>query len=113
MSGKTAAEARREMAALPAEQQQFLAPYKEFTGNKPSNALVTEKLTPETLGALIALYEHKVFVQGIIWNINSYDQWGVEYGKQVAQTVLQALETGAGAAGPVSSSTQSLVERLQ
>jgi glucose-6-phosphate isomerase len=113
MSGKTAAEAQREMSALPAKQQQFLAAYKEFTGNKPSNALVTEKLTPETLGALIALYEHKVFVQGIIWNINSYDQWGVEYGKQVAQTVLQALETGGGAAGPVSSSTQNLVERLK
>jgi glucose-6-phosphate isomerase len=112
MSGKTAAEAKREMSKQSASQQQFLAPYKEFTGNKPSNALLTEKLTPETLGALIALYEHKVFVQGVIWNINSYDQWGVEYGKQVAQTVLQALETKA-AGSPVSSSTQSLVERLK
>lgn len=112
MSGKTAAEAKREMSALPAGRQEFLAPYKEFAGNKPGNALLTEKLTPETLGALIALYEHKVFVQGAIWNINSYDQWGVEYGKQVAQTVLQALESGT-AGGPVSSSTQSLVERLK
>ncbi|HEX5056293.1 MAG TPA: glucose-6-phosphate isomerase [Gammaproteobacteria bacterium] len=112
MTGKTAAEARREMSALPAGRQEFLAPYKEFAGNKPSNALLTEKLTPETLGALIALYEHKVFVQGAVWNINSYDQWGVEYGKQVAQTVLQALESGT-AGGPVSSSTRSLVERLK
>lgn len=112
MSGKTAAEAKLEMAALPASKQEFLAPYKEFAGNKPSNALLTEKLTPETLGALIALYEHKVFVQGVIWNINSYDQWGVEYGKQVAQTVLQALEAGT-TGSPVSSSTQSLVERLK
>jgi glucose-6-phosphate isomerase len=113
MSGKTAAEAQREMSALPAKQQQFLASYKEFTGNKPSNALVTEKLTPETLGALIALYEHKVFVQGVIWNINSYDQWGVEYGKQVAQTVLQALDGTGTTGGPVSSSTRNLVERLK
>lgn len=112
MAGKTAAEAKREMSALPAGKQEFLAPYKEFAGNKPSNALVTEKLTPETLGALIALYEHKVFVQGAVWNINSYDQWGVEYGKQVAQTVLQALESGS-AGGPVSGSTQALIERLK
>jgi glucose-6-phosphate isomerase len=112
MSGKTAAEAQREMSGLPASQQQFLAAYKEFAGNKPSNALLTDKLTPETLGALIALYEHKVFVQGVIWNINSFDQWGVEYGKQVAQTVLKALEAGT-AGTPVSGSTQSLVERLK
>jgi glucose-6-phosphate isomerase len=112
MAGKTAAESQREMSALPAEKREFLAPYKEFAGNKPSNALLTAKLTPETLGALVALYEHKVFVQGAIWNINSYDQWGVEYGKQVAQTVLEALELGtAGAA--VSSSTRALVERLR
>jgi len=68
-----------------------LLPHKVFPGNKPSNALLFKKLTPRTLGSLIALYEHKIFVQGIIWNINSFDQWGVELGKQLAKAILPQL----------------------
>jgi glucose-6-phosphate isomerase len=63
-----------------------------FTGNKPTNSILLEQLTPYTLGQLIALYEHKIFVQGVIWNIYSYDQWGVELGKQLAKAILPELE---------------------
>ena len=64
---------------------------KVFAGNHPSNAMMLDELTPQSLGMLIALYEHKIFVQGIIWNINSYDQWGVELGKQLAKRILPEL----------------------
>jgi glucose-6-phosphate isomerase len=70
-----------------------LLPHKRFPGNRPSNTILIDKLTPATLGALIALYEHKVFVQGAIWEINSFDQWGVELGKQLANRILQDLDT--------------------
>jgi len=70
-----------------------LSPFKVFTGNKPTNTLLIEQLTPASLGALVALYEHKLFVQGIIWNIFSYDQWGVELGKQLANSILEDIET--------------------
>lgn len=71
-----------------------LLPFKVFKGNKPTNTLLIDKLTPETLGALIAMYEHKIFVQGIIWNIFSYDQWGVELGKQLANSILDEINSG-------------------
>jgi glucose-6-phosphate isomerase len=71
-----------------------LSPFKVFTGNKPTNTLLIDKLTPASLGALIALYEHKLFVQGIIWNIFSYDQWGVELGKELANSILTEIESG-------------------
>lgn len=70
-----------------------LSAFKVFTGNKPTNTLLIDKLTPTSLGALIALYEHKLFVQGIIWNIYSYDQWGVELGKELANSILKDIET--------------------
>jgi len=70
---------------------QKLAPHKIFKGNRPSNSFLIQKLTPETLGALIALYEHKIFVQGVIWNVNSFDQWGVELGKKLAKNILPQL----------------------
>ena len=73
--------------------QNIESPYRVFTGNKPTNTLLIDKLTPERLGGLIALYEHKLFVQGVIWNIFSYDQWGVELGKKLAVNVLSALES--------------------
>jgi glucose-6-phosphate isomerase len=63
-----------------------------FEGNKPTNTLLIDKLTPESLGALVALYEHKLFVQGVIWNIYSYDQWGVELGKVLANSILEEIE---------------------
>jgi len=76
-----------------------LAPHKVFEGNRPTNSFLLQKITPRSLGALIAAYEHKIFTQGIIWNINSFDQWGVELGKQLAKSILSELEK----AGPVSS----------
>jgi glucose-6-phosphate isomerase len=93
MRGKTADEARAELAAagMPADRIARLAPHKAFTGNRPTTSIVVQKVTPRTLGALIALYEHKIFVQGIVWNINSFDQWGVELGKQLASKILPEL----------------------
>ena len=66
-------------------------PHRIFEGNRPTNSFLIKKITPYTLGQLIAMYEHKIFIQGIIWNINSFDQWGVEYGKQIAKQVLPKL----------------------
>jgi glucose-6-phosphate isomerase len=74
------------------EKADFLVPFKVFNGNKPTNTLLIEKLTPASLGALVAMYEHKLFVQGVIWNIFSYDQWGVELGKQLATSILGEIE---------------------
>lgn len=76
---------------LKEERIKVLAPHKVFEGNKPTNSFLFKKLTPKTLGTLIALYEHKIFVQGIIWEINSFDQWGVELGKVLAQNILPEL----------------------
>ena len=70
-----------------------LVSHRIFEGNRPSNSILFKSLTPKALGRLIALYEHKIFTQGIIWNINSFDQWGVEYGKQIAKLVLPELES--------------------
>jgi glucose-6-phosphate isomerase len=69
----------------------FLLPFKIFEGNRPTNSILFKQLTPETLGSLIAMYEHKIFVQGVIWNIFSFDQWGVELGKQLANQILPEL----------------------
>lgn len=93
MRGKTEAEARAELQASGMAEAaiEALLPHKVFEGNKPTNSILFEKLTPRTLGKLIALYEHKIFVQGIIWNINSYDQWGVELGKQLAAHIQTEL----------------------
>ena len=94
MRGKTAEEVRTELAAtgMNGEELERLVPHKVFPGNKPTNSLMFKKLTPRTLGRLIALYEHKIFVQGILWNINSFDQWGVELGKQLAKAILPELD---------------------
>ena len=70
-------------------------PHKVFSGNRPTNTLLLDRLDPASLGSLVALYEHKVFVQGVVWGINSYDQWGVELGKQLARTVEAELKSGA------------------
>jgi len=94
MKGKTTEEARAELLAQgeSGEQLDLLAAAKTFPGNRPTNSILFRKLTPETLGSLIALYEHKIFTQGIIWNINSFDQMGVELGKQLAKAILPELE---------------------
>jgi len=93
MLGKTKEEARAELEeqGLSGEALEKLLPHKKFEGNRPTTSILFDKLTPNTLGRLIALYEHKIFVQGIIWDINSYDQWGVEYGKQIASQILPQL----------------------
>jgi glucose-6-phosphate isomerase len=91
MNGKTEAEAAAELSALPEEARAKLLPYKVFEGNRPTNSFLLKKITPYSLGTLIALYEHKIFVQGVIWNIFSFDQWGVELGKQLANKILPEL----------------------
>lgn len=95
MNGKTEEEAEKELEreGLTPEEIAKLLPYKIFTGNRPTNSFLINKITPYTLGSLIALYEHKIFVQGIIWNIYSFDQWGVELGKQLAGNILAELKT--------------------
>lgn len=94
MKGKNEDEVRKELIAqnLNEEEINNLLPHKIFEGNKPTNSILLKTLDPKTLGSLIAMYEHKVFVQGIIWNINSFDQWGVELGKQLAKSILPQLE---------------------
>jgi glucose-6-phosphate isomerase len=94
MKGKTLEEVRTELSAqgVQGEKLERLIPAKIFMGNRPSNSFLFKKLTPETLGSLIALYEHKIFTQGVIWNVNSFDQMGVELGKQLARTILPELE---------------------
>ena len=94
MMGKTGEEVRKELkdAGKSEEEIKELLPFKVFQGNKPTNSILFKKLTPQTLGSLIAMYEHKIFVQGVIWNIFSFDQWGVELGKQLAKKILPELE---------------------
>uniref|UniRef100_A0A4W4E7Q7 Glucose-6-phosphate isomerase n=2 Tax=Electrophorus electricus TaxID=8005 RepID=A0A4W4E7Q7_ELEEL len=94
MKGKTSEEARKELEAsgMSGDALDKLLPHKVFQGNKPSNSIIFKKLTPFMLGALVAMYEHKIFVQGVLWNINSYDQWGVELGKQLAKKIEPELQ---------------------
>jgi len=101
MKGKTEGEVRQELTAagMKGAELDRLVPHRVFTGNRPSNSLMIRRLTPRTLGALIAMYEHKIFVQGIVWRINSFDQWGVELGKQLAKAILPELSGSA----PISS----------
>ncbi|HEX7573091.1 MAG TPA: glucose-6-phosphate isomerase [Bacteroidota bacterium] len=110
MKGKTADEVRPELVAagMKGEALERLLPHKVFEGNRPSTTILLHKITPRSLGKLVAMYEHKIFVQGIIWNINSFDQWGVELGKQLAGKILPELSS----AGPVTthdSSTRGLI----
>jgi glucose-6-phosphate isomerase len=112
--GKTADEARAELVAqgLSPDAVESLVPHKVFPGNRPSTTIAYDRLDPHTLGVLLALYEHKVFVMGAVWNINSFDQWGVELGKQLAKRIRADLE----AAPPTTShdsSTNGLLEFLK
>jgi glucose-6-phosphate isomerase len=112
--GKTAAEARTELEkqGLSGADLEALLPHKLFEGNKPTNSILYPKLTPSMLGRLIALYEHKIFSQGIIWGINSFDQWGVELGKQLANVVLPELKTDEPVASH-DSSTNGLINAIK
>jgi glucose-6-phosphate isomerase len=112
MRGKTEVEVRAELSAqgLSGEALERLVPHKLFPGNRPSNTILLPQVTPRALGALIAFYEHKVFVQGAIWNVNSFDQWGVELGKQLAGEILADLQAGR-ATPDQDSSTAGLMQR--
>jgi len=95
LNGKTPEQVKAEFdkQGVSTEKAEFLLPFKVFSGNRPTNTILIQKLTPESLGSLIALYEHKIFVQGVIWNIFSYDQWGVELGKQLANSILEEINS--------------------
>ncbi len=110
LQGKTSEEVRKELEAknLSEEQVNKLLPFKVFKGNNPTTTLLIDQLSPESLGKLVALYEHQIFVQGIIWNIYSYDQWGVELGKQLATTILTEIEKND--VGSHDSSTENLLK---
>ena len=111
MKGKTAEEVRSELgrAGLSGRELEDLLPHKVFEGNRPTNSFLFRKLTPRMLGMLIAMYEHKIFVQGVIWNINSFDQWGVELGKQLARVILPEISRP-GTVGGHDSSTAGLID---
>ena len=111
MRGKTLDEARQELAEEGKSQEQIneLAPHKVIPGNQPNNLLLMDQVTPRTLGALIALYEHRTFVQGVIWGLDSFDQWGVELGKQLGKGILRQLEDGQ-PANSGDSSTDGLID---
>jgi len=114
MKGKTPDEVRGELKAqgLSGDKLEALLPHKVFPGNRPTNSIMFQKLTPFTLGSLIALYEHKIFTQGIIWNINSFDQWGVDLGKQLAKAILPELD-GPAAVASHDSSTNGLINHYK
>ncbi len=111
MKGRTPEEARVDMEdwELSEAQRELLAAHRSFPGNRPTNTILMERLTPRTLGALLALYEHRIFVQGVIWGINSFDQWGVELGKELAGVLLEEIAQGK-ATEEHDASTQSLLQ---
>ena len=115
MNGKTLEEAEAELKAAGKDDAAIkkLAPFKVFSGNRPTNSILLQKLTPYNLGALIALYEHKIFVQGLIWNIYSFDQWGVELGKQLANAILPKLKNAIDDLSGHDSSTAALIKQYQ
>ncbi len=114
MRGRTEAEARAELeaAGMEAASLEKLLPHKVFEGDRPTNSILYQKLTPKTLGSLIAMYEHKIFVQGVVWEINSFDQWGVELGKQLAQAIQPELNS-AGEVSSHDSSTNGLINHYK
>jgi glucose-6-phosphate isomerase len=105
--GKTAEEVKAEGTP------DWLVPHRVFEGNRPSNTILADRLTPESLGKLVALYEHSVFTQGVIWNVDSFDQWGVELGKILAQRIIPELESKTEPALNHDSSTNNLIQRYR
>jgi glucose-6-phosphate isomerase len=105
--GKTADEVKAEGTP------DWLVPHRTFEGNRPTNTILTERLTPETLGKLVALYEHSVFTQGVIWNVDSFDQWGVELGKVLANRIVPELESAEEPELAHDSSTNALIRRYR
>jgi glucose-6-phosphate isomerase len=115
MLGKTSDEARAERVPTAAAgiEPDVLARHRTFPGNRPSTTLLLDALTPRALGALLALYEHRVFTSGAVWRVNSFDQWGVELGKALSARLLPLLEGGDAAAAGLDPSTAALVTRLR
>ncbi len=113
MRGKTMSEVKAELGEDATEHDYEQTAFKVFEGNRPTTTILAKKANPETLGKLVACYEHKIFVQGIIWNIFSYDQWGVELGKQLAKKILPALSAKTGDINTHDNSTKSLIERFR
>ena len=113
MIGKSEQQVRQELANSGKSHEEIdrLVPFKVFEGNKPTNSILIEKLDPRTLGSLVAMYEHKIFVQGIIWNVFSFDQWGVELGKQLASSILGEIQGDE--SGNHDSSTDSLINKYK
>jgi glucose-6-phosphate isomerase len=113
MRGRTFDEALFEMhkTGMSDERARFLAAHRTFPGNRPTNSILMERIDPRTLGALIAMYEHRIFVQGVVWGVNSFDQWGVELGKQLASVILDELNAGR-ASGEHDGSTSALLEHF-
>ena len=114
MQGKSraAVDAEFEKAGVDKVEANRIAPFKVFEGNRPTNSILCKKITPRCLGSLIAMYEHKIYAQGVIWNIFSYDQWGVQLGKELAKKILPELEDGS----PISShdaSTNGLINAFK
>src|SRR5208283_4641069 len=105
--GKTAEEVKAEGTP------DWLVPHRVFEGNRPSNVILADRLTPEVLGQLVALYEHSVFTQGVIWNIDSFDQWGVELGKGLAQRIVPELESETAPKLKHDTSTNNLIRRYR
>ncbi|MEN8163904.1 MAG: glucose-6-phosphate isomerase, partial [Acidobacteriota bacterium] len=118
MRGKSEDKVRLELSkqGMTAAEIDLLAPHKVFGGNRPTNTLLLKRLTPQSLGMLIAAYEHKIFAQGVVWRINSFDQWGVELGKELAGTILDECEALAQEPdidlGHHDSSTRGLLNRI-
>jgi glucose-6-phosphate isomerase len=118
MRGRTAAEVEGELRRRQLDDEAIaaLVPHRVFEGNRPSNLLLVDRVTPRSLGMLMAIYEHEFFVQGVVWRVNSFDQWGVELGKVLAGTVLgEAEQLTAGQAVDLShhdSSTRALIQRF-
>jgi glucose-6-phosphate isomerase len=111
MQGRTTEAARAELSGIDPDEADRLAAHKTFPGNRPSTTIVMDRLTPEALGALLALYEHKTFVEGVIWDVNSFDQWGVELGKVLARAILKDVAAG-GPSATLDPSTATLLKRL-
>ena len=110
MTGKTAEQVVEEFKKTGKKPTDYekLVPFKVFKGNRPTNSILFKQLTPRVLGSLVAMYEHKIFVQGVVWNIFSFDQWGVELGKQLANNILPELKNDKAVNG-FDSSTNGLI----
>jgi glucose-6-phosphate isomerase len=111
MKGRSIAEAREKLSAqnVSPKDMDALAPHKVFEGNRPSSTFLYRRMSPRVLGQLIALYEHKVFVQGVVWNINSFDQWGVELGKELANNLTPIIGGQSPAGAGIDESTLGLI----